>query len=197
MIGHQYPYNMKNSTILSIVIAASLLIIISLVTLILVKEKNYTGQLNEALSRQRIEYEQKLIEENQRFEVLLRQQREAMEGQSDREAEWIAKDIKVDETVKNITNLLKVKVSFKDKLIGGIENVNIAVTNNSAFKMEQVTVKLSYLKKGETYSTQMVTPVFLTGSPEFTDQIILSAGAAHLYRCKVLSAWYLTDWFVW
>ena len=40
-------------------------------------------------------------------------------------------------------------------------------------------------------------PVFLTGSPEFTDQIILSAGAAHLYRCKVLSAWYLTDWFVW
>ena len=80
MIGHQYPYNMKNSTILSIVIAASLLIIISLVTLILVKEKNYTGQLNEALSRQRIEYEQKLIEENQRFEVLLRQQREAMEA---------------------------------------------------------------------------------------------------------------------
>ena len=88
----------------------SLLIIISMITLILAKEKNYTGQLNEALSRQRIEYEQKLIEENQRFEVLLRQQREAMEGQSDREAEWIAKDIKVDETVKNITNLLKVNV---------------------------------------------------------------------------------------
>ncbi len=176
MIGHQYPYNMKNSTILSIVIAASLLIIISLVTLILVKEKNYTGQLNEALSRQRIEYEQKLIEENQRFEVLLRQQREAMEGQSDREAEWIAKDIKVDETVKNITNLLKVKVSFKDKLIGGIENVNIAVTNNSAFKMEQVTVKLSYLKKGETYSTQMVTLYEI--KPHSTMSVTAPDGAA-------------------
>lgn len=113
--------------------------------------------MNEALNRQRIEYEQKLIDEKQRFEETLKQQREAMEDQSDREAEWIAKDIKVDETIKNITNLLKVNVSFKDKIIGGVENVNVTVTNSSTFKMEQVTVKLSYLKKGETYSTKTVT----------------------------------------
>lgn len=167
---------MKNINILSIVIAVSLLIIISLFTVIFIKEKNYTEQLNEALSRQRMEYEQKLIEENQRFETLLRQQRESMEGQSDREVEWIAKDIKVDETIKNITNLLKVNVSFKDKVIGGVENVNIAVTNNSAFKMEQVTVKLSYLKKGEIYSTQMVTLYEI--QPHSTMSVTAPDGAA-------------------
>lgn len=59
-------------------------------------------------------------------------------------------------------------------------------------------IKTSTLKEAKLAGMDLaVFPVFLTGSPEFTDQIILSAGAAHLYRCKVLSAWYLTDWFVW
>ena len=157
MIRQLYPYAMKPSNFFSKALTGSLLIINGVFAVLLIKEKSYNGQLNEAISRQRIEFEQELIKENQHFQMLLKQQREAMEGQSEREAAWIAKDVKADETIKNITNLLTVNVTFKDKLIGGVENVNIAVTNSSAFKMEQVTVKLSYLKKGVTYGTQMVT----------------------------------------
>ncbi|MEP7128934.1 MAG: hypothetical protein ABI729_08705 [Chitinophagales bacterium] len=148
---------MKSKNALYLVICLSLLIIGALLMVIYSTEKRHADQLKEALSSQRMEYEQKLIAEKEQFEETLKQQREAMEEQSDREAEWIAKDIKVDEAVKNITTFLKVNVTYKDKLIGGVENVNVIVTNSSEFKMEQVTVKLSYLKKGTVYTTKTVT----------------------------------------
>lgn len=148
---------MKKNNLLRIILVAALVIIVGLVAIIISKENKFDSQLNEALSQQRIEYEQKMIAERDKFEETLKQQREAMEEQSDREAEWIAKDIKVDEAVKNITTFLKVAVSFKDKVIGGVENVNVSVTNTSDFKMEQVTVKLSYLKKGVEYTSKTVT----------------------------------------
>ncbi|MGB3076903.1 MAG: hypothetical protein WBB36_16360, partial [Chitinophagales bacterium] len=148
---------MKSKNALYVVICLSLLIIVALLMVIYSNEKNKDAQLKEALSIQRIEYEKQLIAEKEQFEETLQQQRDAMENQSDREAEWIAKDIKVDEAVKNITTFLKVNVTYKDKIIGGVENVNVTVSNSSDFKMEQVAVKLSYLKKGTVYATQTVT----------------------------------------
>lgn len=148
---------MKKNTIQFLLIILLVLSNITLMVLYLSGKKSQEAAMQNALSRQRIEYEQKMITEREQFEITLQQQREAMEVQSDREAEWIAKDLKVDETVKNITTFLKVNVTFKDKLIGGVENVMVSVTNTSDFKMEQVTVKLSYLKKGTAYTTQNVT----------------------------------------
>lgn len=147
---------MKIKIALYLVISLAVLIIGILLVVIYSNEKKHEAELKQALSKQRVEYDQKWITEKEKFEETLQQQRDAMEDQSDREAEWIAKDIKVDEAVKNITRFLKVNVAFKDKRIGGIENVKVTVSNTSDFKMEQVTVKLSYLKKGTVYSTQTV-----------------------------------------
>lgn len=148
---------MKKNRNAAYFIAFLLIIIAGLLVFIFSSQKKNNELLADALSHQRIEYEQKMIAERDKFEETLKQQREAMEEQSDREAAWIAKDVKVDEAVKNITTFLKVSVSFKDKLIGGVENVNVSVTNTSDFKMEQVTVKLSYQKKGTEYTSKTVT----------------------------------------
>ncbi|MEO6166117.1 MAG: hypothetical protein ABIO46_08065 [Chitinophagales bacterium] len=167
---------MKKSRNPTFIIVFLLLVVASLVVFIFSSNKKNKEFLNEALSQQRIEYEQKMIAQNDRFEETLKQQREAMEDQSDREAEWIAKDIKVDEAVKNITTFLKVAVSFKDKFIGGVENVNVSVSNTSDFKMEQVTVKLSYLKKGVEYTSKTVT--FYEVQPHATVSITAPDGAS-------------------
>jgi len=59
----------------------------------------------------------------------------------------------------NINKFITQKVTYDyNDFFGGIDNVKVTVSNNSDFKMNEVTVQLSYIKKnGELYETQNVT----------------------------------------
>ncbi|KAA5533516.1 hypothetical protein F0919_13325 [Taibaiella lutea] len=79
------------------------------------------------------------------------------EQEAQRQAYEKAQKIKI--IKDNIGRFVTQKVTYNyDGFFGGIDDVHVTVSNNSDFKIDEVTVQLSYIKKnGELYDTQYIT----------------------------------------
>lgn len=88
-------------------------------------------------------------------------QERAMRLQREKEMQRQAKEKedKIKEVSSNIGKYLTSKATYDfNSTFGGIDNVQVTVSNNSDFKINEVTISLMYIKKnGDLYDTKSVT----------------------------------------
>lgn len=111
-----------------------------------------TGKLSETNTELQKRMQQVKDSINQERAIRL-QQEQAIQRQAFEKAQKL-KAIK-----DNINKFVTQKVTYDyNDFFGGIDNVQVTVSNNTDFKMDEVTVQLSYIKKnGELYDTQYIT----------------------------------------
>lgn len=139
----------KTSTSKNLAIGLIAVIIIITVAFWIWKKNSTPAETNTELQKRMQQVRDSVSQER----ALRLQQEQAMKRQAFEKAQKL-KAIK-----DNIHKFVTQKVTYDyDSFFGGIDNVQVTVSNSSDFKMDEVTVQLSYIKKnGELYDTKYIT----------------------------------------